>query len=219
MNYDYALYCRGFVFADKQINSPKTDWKQYNFNINNKQYYLWYDIQNEISLKKHEDTWCFMLGMVMDTIDWHMDLDLVCKNCLDKLCKSKNDFYDYIDNLNGRFIIIFGDKNETIILNDATATRSVYYHDTKCLIASHYEIIAEIANEENHSYFDEFNKIEKYKPWTLPGDLTPYNNIKILIANHEWNISNLKLRRFYPRGNHKIYSVKEISSNCTQREL
>ena len=209
--YEYALYCRGFVFSDEAISPPKSDWHLFKFSPDeNKTYHVWYDKKNEISYHRENGKWCFIVGMAMDTIDWHMELDLVCKGCVEKLNVSLNDFYDYIDNLNGRFALFFSNGESVRVLNDATATRSVYYHEIRCLIASHYEIIASITGEEHHPYYAEYNKITKYKPWTLPGDMTPYNNIRILTANHEFDVGALKLRRFYPRANHKLYSIKEI---------
>lgn len=209
MNYDYALFCRGFVFSDMEINSPKEDWKQFILKYNNKNYYLWYDSKNELSFKVKGDKFCLILGYAMDTVDWHMEIDIICDSLLSNLCKSLNCFYDYLDVLNGRFVIIFGYDNNIIALNDATAMRSVYYHDKKCIIASHYEIIKNLTNETKHPFYDTFINIEKYKPWTLPGDMTPYNNIKILLANHELDLITLKIRRFFPRENNKEISLDE----------
>ncbi len=209
MNYDYALFCRGFVFSDMEISPPKDDWKQFILKYNNKNYCLWYDSKNEFSFKSNGDKFCLILGYAMDTIDWHMEIDIICDSLLSNLCKSLNCFYDYLDVLNGRFVIIFGYDNNIIALNDATAMRSVYYHDKKCIIASHYEIIKNLTNETKHPFYDTFINIEKYKPWTLPGDMTPYNNIKILLANHELDLITLKIRRFFPRENNKEISLDE----------
>ena len=209
MNYDYALFCRGFVFSDKEIISPKNDWKQFMLKYNNNNYYLWYDLKNEFSFKSNRDKFCLILGYAMDTIDWHMEIDIICNNLLLNLCKSLNSFYDYLDTLNGRFVIFFGYENKVVVLNDATAMRSVYYYEKECIISSHYEMIADVTKEKHHSFFEFYNKIQKNKPWTLPGDLTPYNNIKILIANHELNLNTLKIRRFFPKENHKELSLDE----------
>ena len=86
----------------------------------------------------------------------------------------------------------------------------------KCIVASHYGIIADITGEGEHAYFKSFNAIEKHRPWTLPGDMTPYENIRILTANHEINLSAMSIRRFWPRGEHKRYSAKEILQTLPQ---
>ena len=211
-NYDYGLYCRGFVLSDEKIASPKPDWKYFEFSAaSGKILYVWHDAKNTVSYHRENSHWCFMLGMAMDTLDWHMNLDFICEKCAKLLDKSRNDFYEYTDNLNGRFAIVFGDDEEITVMNDATATRSVYYHTEKCLIASHYGIIAEITGAKAHPYMEKYDAIEK-KPWFLPGDITPFENVMILTANHEYNLVNMKLRRFYPRNNHKHYSIKEILS-------
>ncbi len=210
MNYNYALFCRGFVFSDKKIESPKEDWKNFSFEYCNKTYSLWYDSKNQFSYKREDDNMCLIMGYAMDTIDWHMEIDLICKNLINNLKKSLNNFYEYIDNLNGRFIIIYGHNQNLYALNDATAMRSVYYHEKECIIASHYEIIAGLTKDANHPFYEIYNKIQKNRPWTLPGDLTPYKNIKILLANHEIDLQKLNIRRFYPRENHKETTLDEI---------
>ena len=209
MNYDYALFCRGFILTDKKIESPKGDWEFFSFQYSNKAFNLWYDSKNKLSIKSNGDKFCLILGYAMDTIDWHMEIDIICNNLLLNLCKSLNSFYDYLDTLNGRFVIFFGYENKVVVLNDATAMRSVYYYEKECIISSHYEMIADLTKEKHHSFFEFYNKIQKNKPWTLPGDLTPYNNIKILVANHELNLNTLKIRRFFPKENHKEISLDE----------
>lgn len=210
--YDYALFCRGFVFSNELIEPPKDDWHLFEFTPNNETFRIWYDKKNEISLFTENKKWCLFIGMAMDTINWHMNIEFICKNCVKMLDSSLSDFYEYIDNLNGRFALFFYDGEKLRVINDATATRSVYYHESRCIVASHYKIIADIANEEHCPYFAEYNSITKFRPWTLPGDMTPYNNIRILTANHELDLNEFKLRRFYPRANHKEYSIKEILS-------
>ncbi len=210
MDYKYGLFCRGFVVSTERIKAPKDDWASFIFSNQKHTFYVWYDTKNNIAYYKENNNWCFILGIAMDTVDWHMNLNTICKNIVLKLNESNENFYDYIDTLNGRFIIIFGNEDEAKCLNDATATRSVYYHENKCIIASHYKIIADITNESLWLYYLKYCEIEKNKPWTLPGDYTPYNNIKILTANHEILLGKQKIRRFYPRSNHKNYTMSEI---------
>ena len=212
-NYDYALYCRGFLFSDELLASPKKDWKCFEFAPRDgKTFYVSYDKKNEISYYTDNRKWCFIVGMAMDTVDWHMELDIICKNCVRHLNFGLTSFYEYIDNLNGRFAMFFGDEEKAVVLNDAAAMRSVYYHEKRCIISSHYEIIAEQTLENHHPYMEVYNSIDKQKPWMLPGDMTPYEHIRILTANHELDLDTLSLRRFYPRANHKKYSLKEILS-------
>lgn len=209
MNFNYALFCRGFVLSDKEIEPPKNDWKYFSFEANNKKFNLWYDSKNKFAYNKNQNVFCMILGYAMDTIDWHMNLDIICKNLSYNLSKSLNDFYEYIDTLNGRFFILFQYDQNLIILNDATAMRSVYYHEKECIISSHYEIIKNLTSESEHPFYETYKNIQKNKPWTLPGDMTPYNNIKILLANHELNLNTLTIKRFFPRANHRELSLNE----------
>ena len=124
--YDYALYNRGFMLSVEKLSSPKADWKEFVLEPSEKiKYYVCYDGQNEIAYYADGGKWCFIIGMAMDTSDWHMELDLIVKKCAQCLLVSDESFYDYIDELNGRFFMVFGDGDRAIALNDAPATRSV----------------------------------------------------------------------------------------------
>ena len=207
MKYIEKLYKGGFLFSDYKIK-PKKDWSELTIN---KQYYFYYDSVNNVSFLTSNDCFCLMYGYAMDTVNWHMDLEEINAHLLSYLINDKNKFYDYLDDVNGRFVLIFSDGKELKVLNDATGMKSVYYHKNKILIASHYNIIQDIVNEDVNEYFNLYNGIKENKPWVLPGDLTPYNNIRILISNHEYSITSGNLRRFWPRENSKDVSVNEAS--------
>lgn len=129
MKYIEKIYKGGFLFSDYKIK-PKKDWSELTIN---KQYYFYYDSVNNVSFLTSNDCFCLMYGYAMDTLNWHMDLEEINAHLLSYLINDKNKFYDYLDDVNGRFVLIFSDGKELKVLNDATGMKSVYYHKNKIL--------------------------------------------------------------------------------------
>ena len=213
MDFSGYVYKKGFIFSREKIK-PRKDWESFEIGGGKKnRYILHYDPCNGFHFSQRGKYWCALLGRVLDTNIWTTDIDRVADILSQQLEDSEEKFYNYIDCLNGRFVIFYGDKNRCRVMNDATGMRSVYYHTEKCMIASHYGLIADCCEAEEEPYYSKYNTLRSPKPWALPGDMTPYKNIRILIPNHEIKTENMQISRFYPRRDHTDHSPDEIAEN------
>ena len=209
--YKEYLYKRGYLISDEKI-SVKPNWKSVEIKINDKKYlYLSSDTLNEIEVIKKGKVWVAILGTVMDTIDYHMNLKKISEKLIQLYLISEEKMLDYVDYLNGRHIILYGDENNYFLIQDATGMRSVFYSINQLLIASHYNIIDDIIQDEEHPFMNSFmyppTGINVAKPWTLPGNITPLKNIKMLLPNHKLCLNDMSISRFWPRKNHEDISV------------
>lgn len=201
--YADLLYSRGFLISDKPY-TVKESWKHWNFYAD---LYITHDPRIECVCAQNDDNFVLILGTAMDTEDWHMDLKNISEKCLKRYSASPGLFYDYIDILCGRHLICFGNKNERYIVTDAVGMRACCYSTTRCLAASHYGIIADVTHDEPFWFMEKFQKKGSH-PWLLPGAHTPYNNIMCLVPNHELNLKDMSIRRFWPRKPHEHLSVE-----------
>lgn len=204
-NYIGLLYARGFLISGMPY-TVKEDWKQYNFYEN---LHITYDPRLECICISNSENFVLILGMVMDTEAWHMDIKRVAEKCLSKISVSKEVFYDYIDLVAGRYIICFGSREHQYIVQDATGMRTCYYAKDQLLVASHYGIIDDIIHDERHPFFEKYVNM-KNRPWLLPGNITPYRNISVLTPNHELSLENRKIKRFWPRKPHEYLSAERV---------
>ena len=191
---DY-LYIRGFVIllntgTDIRINP---NWKSIEIGLS-KEYIVYYDEKNKVY--KAEDrvnnTWIFILGSVMNTETGVSDISTIGKELNSCLNESVDAFYDYVDILNGRHIIIYSKDGEADLITDATAMRSTYYCETSFCIASHYNLINDMCHCEQHPFFNDYVQYfrKNISCVSLPGNLTPYLNIKMLIPNHKLSLND-----------------------------
>ena len=215
MAFEDCLYKRGFFLTDTNIENPMVGWVKANIGIR-KTFYLFYDPLNEFSYFSNGNKWVALLGRFVDTLNWITNIHEIGEKLFDDYKKSKERFYNYIDYFNGRFVIFYGNKSCSYVMNDATGMRSVYYSLDNCAIASHYGLIYDVFNNEEEPYYAIYNSIKAQKPWTLPGDMTPYKNVRLLIPNHEFLIEQRKIQRFYPRKNHGEYSPDEICDSIAE---
>lgn len=211
IDFSKLLWSRGYIIYPTRykLKAPHEFWKMDSFGANSK-YTIQYDPKNEFAKTIDGNHWVAILGLAMDTQEWHMDLNKIAQKALKALKISKTDFYNYIDWLGGRHIIIFGTEREAAVVQDAGGMRSLYYESSKKIIASHYELINTHINSEYHPYWEVYNAIpNEVRPWCMPGAITPYKDIFTLLPNHKLNLKNMQISRFWPRKNHDSITVKD----------
>lgn len=211
------LYIRGYVILESREGRPAVvnpNWKALSFGENN-EYTVFYDIKNE-ALKYHSEvknTWVMLLGTFMDTEKAVDSISDIAKELIRRLDISMDSFWDYVDILNGRHIIVYGKNGQVNLFTDATAARSTYYCTTKKVIASHYGLIGDIAPCTEHPFYKDYRQFFKENPacYSLPGNITPLNEVKILIPNHYVSLTDgHTVTRFYPRKPVDTLSVDEV---------
>lgn len=202
INLQLAKYARGFLIQktpiEFNISALGVEWAEIRFGIQD-EFHCFYDPRNSVISVKKDDIFCFILGIVVDTKNWKQDLGLIANNICQKAI-NKEELYNYIDYLAGRYIIIFGSKKEALLIQDACGMRSCYYSSK--LISSHYNIIGRLENKAEHFFWKTYQGFTR-KPWYLPGDITPWQGVLTLLPNHELHLTNHSVHRFFPRENRK----------------
>lgn len=201
-------YNRFFAIFDKSIEDKIGKYKNAQLIYGDQQeddmyIYVSKDMNYAIDRNSH----IIILGLVLDSLNNTLDINIILQKACQLINNDINTFYDYLDHLNGRFLIIFKYNGDFYILNDAGGTRSIWYNTKYKIVASHYYIVNLLHKEKESEIFilytkicTERNKTGKQAPWCLPGDASPYENIKLLIPNHYINISkNMQIGRYWPR--------------------
>lgn len=118
----------------------------------------------------------------------------------------EKDNYDFIDNLSGRFAILVFDKKINRfekILNDPFGSRSLFYcsYETE-IVASHSSLLAEVLQYKRNETAIAFIKTPDFRSINtkfLPADLTMYDGVYGVPANHYYSFENNNVVRFWPR--------------------
>lgn len=210
MNYSHLLYKRGFLFSQVEVEPPVSAWTKKTIG----DYFISFDPENPFAFSQKGSSWVAILGRMIDTLHWGMDINSISRKCLDELSLSEESLLDYIDHLSGRFILLYHHGNRTKFMTDAFGTRSAFYSlQGPVMIASHCKIISDYLNS---SECPRIATIRCDRRWytpsahAYPGNLTPYEDVYILTPNTLLNMEERKIQRFYPRRDLPVGNLSDV---------
>src|SRR5699024_1003812 len=214
---DDLLFKRGYLLHNHAIEFKKDGWKS----ILIGDYKIHFDPLNECEYRIQGEKWIFVLGYMIDTLSPDRKVEYIILNILGLFRYSKTDFFDYLDVLSGRYIVLFHDGKETQILSDATGMKSIVYSTERTIISSHMNLVREVANSKSNPKIKK-EWAKKYKGYYVPGHHTPFENIYYLTPNTLLNVDSKEVVRFFPREDLKIESIDTIVqevSNLVKNQL
>ena len=147
-----------------------------------------------------------LLGIVCDPINNISSPDRVLKNLCEAYKENNSAFFDYLDCLSGRFLLLVCAKNNKFLLQDAVGLRPVFYdiNSQDVIVSSNPFIIAAINNysisELHKNFIYSFNYDGTSNFFHFPGLLTSYENVYKLTPNTMYDLENNVVERFFPRG-------------------
>lgn len=125
-----------------------------------------------------------------------------------------------LEKYNGRYVVIYSDKDIMRILNDPTGFREIYYlvANKKIAFGSTPNIIAETLNisktddQDINAFFtsDEYKKAD----YTWIGQRTLYDNVLHLLPNHYLDLTKRTMVRFWPNKRLEKIELEECAQEC-----
>jgi hypothetical protein len=163
------------------------------------------------------DKACFLFGHAYNPFTMEIDENKILERMLPFI--GTNEFYRYVDELTGIFVLGVMEDGKVSFLVDPSGMQSACY----CLdgkdfyISSHPQLVADICGYEMDSFV---KKLITYKWYArvmgpyLPADMTPYTQAKRIVPNiaYSYDIADNAImhERFYP--------LKELSECKTDEE-
>ena len=212
--YENLRYNIGFLVTKQKSNLIELNkWKS----KQNQHYYFYFHPSLDWSYADKDDLWICVLGRVIDISEKTYDLNKISHILLAQYEKSSDSFFNYVEQLLGRYVIIIGRNEDAIAFSDAIGMKAIFYNNNG-EIASHAKLLSQVTNEienERDSRFKSF-WLRDYTAYQLPGNITPYSNIRQLIPNHTFNLKNNKINRYFPREELKHYSLDEAAQKIKE---
>lgn len=212
---DQLKYRRQYVVAPQDVDCPF----QYNTYRIGCGYFLYSHIDLKVTEYKSKNISIYLLGDIFDyrspkkdNIDILRDLPL---NNFDQILKA-TDLYC------GRYVLLYCNNDDLKIVNDATATRKVYYslNEDKIWCSSSFYLLANILrysktkNELLLQYYNS-NSFELLHNANI-GDSTCFDEIKQLLPNHFLDLSNFEIKRFWPYKKLEKIDIDEAAEKCSK---
>jgi hypothetical protein len=198
---DNLKFRRQYIITNKEIGCP-ANWKRLKIQQDRVKWHLYSHPDLEINRVKNKYLELLLIGYFIDPENPELTNSKLLKKI--SLLKDFNRIIRTTDNFNGRFVLIYSDKKNLKIYNDATGFREVYYYfkngsvccgSTPNIIAQYFKT-EKGADREMSIFFTSksFNNGERI--WI--GDDTIYEGIKHLLPNHYVDLIKKSKIRFWP---------------------
>lgn len=106
-----------------------------------------------------------------------------------------------LDELSGRFALMIRDHGRMTLLHDPLASQSVFYSGDGRAAGSHAALLGELLGITTSRRRTEYMRSEEYRSRAtrfLPGDLTLFEGIHLLVPNNELELPTARTRRYWP---------------------
>lgn len=214
--YRKKLYCRGFLVTREAIdimNYPfYCNWTVYHFKNSN--YCAYIHFQTGFHVYQSGDYSYFLIGHAYDP--YHKEEDEY--RILEKLAEadriSRQSYWQLESDLSGVFTIGIINNDNVMIATDCTGMYMTYYGIVRngIVVSSHSKLVADLFGFKQDPYIEQLIRSRFYKYWGtwLPGDLSPYLELKRTVPNFSVTYRNgtVDLKRFFP-----LERINEVESD------
>lgn len=210
-DFNSLAFKRGFVISNalgeagafEKVceNSTVTEWTHTYF----ADWRLLYDPLLKYATVRDNNHGVVVLGLAINPFDKNTTNEAIASKLFEALRISDSKFFDYIDQLTGSFVVLSRTGENVRIIQDAAATKPVFYHfgaGEKTTASSHIQIVADIHKLPVDERAVAILSNEQYKADPsryLPGLVTPYSGALPLTANSALHLNDRSVRRFFPR--------------------
>ena len=204
-----VLYARGYLISRQDV-APQIaalKWAACTVGLGTASFHVYYDPRNDVMYRTANGRFVFLLGVTLDLAEKTMDMEKVADAIL-SVSADDGKTLDYLDGLCGRYIVICGTANRAWLVQDATGMRTCYYG--KDFVASHYGLINDLERHPYINYWSRYCLMEN-RPWYLPGDQTPFQDVLTLMPNHRLDLMTHKIERIFPRKDRAPVSAEEAA--------
>lgn len=214
------LYCKGFLITNEKqnVNSEYpfySNWKEKQ--INSYFYMYTHEETYAYTYEKGNITY-FIVGHAYDPYNMLVDENEILEHLAIAKEKSDEKYWEEESKLTGVFCIGYIIKDEIVYTTDCAGMQLVYHGliNNMLFITSHGKLVADLKGLEQSEYIKRLttNKYWHYWGTWLPGDLSPFSELKRMVPNHAGEYSNktknINVFRFYP--------TQKIIETSTEKE-
>lgn len=166
-------------------------------------YFIYHDPDLPFHAYGTGDESVVVLGNVIDPVNMMGDPADIVRTLCSRLATSTDGFFEHLDDLSGRFVLLAGTASRTFIVQDAAGNKTAFYDlsGDGTAVSSHASLIAELKGYRVAPYAWDFVGRDDYQVAIrcFPGVLTPYPHVAILTPNTLLDLENVTVERFFPR--------------------
>lgn len=213
--YRELLFRRGYLFTDKKLADVQGypfygQWKELQLGS----YWLYVHSAQTVYTAQQENTHSIIIGHAYNPFDMQESEQVLCGDLLEANKKGKTAYFEKVSEFTGLHVIFLIEDSSVTVCQDACSLTGCYFGKVEdaMYIAEHPQLIADVKGLEMDPMVEKLISSKCYNIGNrhLPGNLTPYRELKRLGANTCLHYENqFEIRRFYPTGNHPEFRTPE----------
>lgn len=210
---------RQYILANSAL-TPDQNWAFFQINVSGKKWFINYHTDLDFAIEENENHSIILLGYILDPQNPSFNNQQIVSGLLGK--NSFNEVLEDTANYNGRYVIIYYNKEEIFLFHDATGFREVYYtyKDNLTACGSTPDIIANnftIPKTQDPDILLFFNSKEfKVHDHTWIGYKTLYENIMHLPPSHYIDLQNREIIRYWPSRKLNKIDIDSCARACAE---
>lgn len=220
--YRDRLFCRGFLVTTTRVSDLDGypfygNWNEYSIKTKNTDIYIYIQKYTTLTQYEKDSRVFFIIGHAYNPFSMQYKETDILESLSTEFSISEDKFWEKESELTGVFCLGYVEKgsDKLVVTTDCAGMQMVYYGmvDDQCCITSHSKLIADMYNLEQPEYIQRLVKNKFWKFWGtwLPGDLSPYDELKRLVPNCKATFTDdqkqIAVERYYPT--HKIVESEE----------
>ena len=202
------LYCKGFLITNEKQNVGGgypfySNWSERQINSS---FYLYTHEETYSYIYEKNGDIHFLIGHAYDPYNMLINENEILENLANAKEKGDITYWEEESKLTGVFCVGYISNNKIIYTTDCAGMQLVYHGviEGKLFITSHGKLVADLKGLEQPEYI---KRLTTNKYWhslgtRLPGDLSPFDELKRMVPNHAGKYSNetgcTEIFRFYP---------------------
>lgn len=213
--YREMLFRRGYLLTNKKVTNANEYpfygiWKE--SKVDN--YYLYVQQEQTFYVQSKGNVISVIIGHAYNPFDMKYQEDDICIDLIEAYSNGLESYFDKVSELTGLYIIILIDNGRIVACQDACSLTGCYFGeiDKTIYVAEHPQLVADLCGLKMNSNVEKLVKTKCYNIGNrhLPGNVTPYDELKRLGANTYLLYDNsFSIKRFYPIRNHPEFVTEE----------
>jgi len=221
--YREMLFRRGYLLTDTKLENI-SNYPFYSLwsetIINN--FYLYVQKEQTFYVQTRGNVSSVIIGHAYNPFNMMYDENEICQELITSYKNGLNTYFDKVSELTGLHIIIIIDGDEIIACQDACSLTGCYFGKVKnsMYISEHPQLIADLYDLTIDPMVEKLVESKCYNIGNrhLPGNLSPYKEIKRLGANTYLDYNkDFTIKRFYPIAPHPEFVTDEEKSENVKR--
>lgn len=202
--YREMLFRRGYLFTNKKLENTQSypfygQWQE----LQAGSYWLYVHTAQTVYTCKEGEVQSIIVGHAYNPFDMQDSEELLCRNLITANKQGKPAYYDKLSEFTGLHIIILIEGEKVTVCQDACSLTGCYFGKIgdAMYISEHPQLVADILNLNMDPMVEKLVTSKCYNIGNrhLPGNLTPYKELKRLGANTSVCYDNqFQIHRFYP---------------------